>query len=181
MSETFGKRLARLRAQAKLSQRELAAAAGITHPQISRYERGASVPRLQVVMALAKALKMESEDLLHGLVPPEEKIVRYTPESMRLRFSTPSSPVESSLNSTQMKKPINRTKLEVKVIDGSDSITFKSLEDSETLTRAIQGFLRDFVSEIYFDEPDLLEALRTYMVSEVKLSFAGDNNNDNDN
>jgi transcriptional regulator with XRE-family HTH domain len=55
----MGRRLRDLRTAAKLSQAELATAAGLTAKYISQLERGAANPSLGVLNALAeKALKM---------------------------------------------------------------------------------------------------------------------------
>ena len=55
----FPARLLRLRAQAGMTQKELAKASGISLPQISRYESGTSVPRMTALVKLANALKVD--------------------------------------------------------------------------------------------------------------------------
>lgn len=59
----FGKRLARARAAANMTQRELAGAVGITWSQISRYEASKAKPRLGVLLKLAEALGVTAEEL----------------------------------------------------------------------------------------------------------------------
>jgi transcriptional regulator with XRE-family HTH domain len=66
MDELFGKRLARARASANMTQRELADVVGITWSQISRYEASKAKPRLAVLFKLADALGVTPEDLSEG-------------------------------------------------------------------------------------------------------------------
>jgi transcriptional regulator with XRE-family HTH domain len=63
MNGTFAEKLAYLRAQKGLTQRELAAEAGIAWSMISKYESGKSAPRLKVLMRLAEALGVTTESL----------------------------------------------------------------------------------------------------------------------
>ena len=63
MDALFGKRLARARASANLTQRELADVVGITWSQISRYEASKAKPRLGVLLKLADALNVTAEEL----------------------------------------------------------------------------------------------------------------------
>jgi transcriptional regulator with XRE-family HTH domain len=69
MNESFGKRLARLRAEKAMTQRDLASKAGISWSQISRYESDLAQPRLKVLMKLAEALDVHKDDLK----PPGKK------------------------------------------------------------------------------------------------------------
>lgn len=71
MSETFAEKLALLRAQRGLTQRELGAAAGIAWSMISKYESGQSMPRLKILMRLADALGVSKEDLASD--PPMDR------------------------------------------------------------------------------------------------------------
>ena len=59
----FPLKLVRLRADAGMTQRDLAAASGISVPQIGRYEAGISRPRMTALVKLAKALGVEPEAL----------------------------------------------------------------------------------------------------------------------
>lgn len=63
MNGTFAEKLAHLRAQKGLTQRELGAAAGIAWSMISKYESGKSMPRLKVLMRLADALGVSTKEL----------------------------------------------------------------------------------------------------------------------
>ncbi|MEJ5039921.1 helix-turn-helix domain-containing protein [Pseudomonas sp. B21-036] len=63
MNATFAERLAHLRAQKGLTQRELGAAAGVAWSMISKYEAGKSMPRLKVLMRLGEALGVSVEEL----------------------------------------------------------------------------------------------------------------------
>ncbi len=57
-------RLRAVRERKALSQRELAALAGMTHTQISRIETGLSEPYPSTIRKLAKALGLEPSDLM---------------------------------------------------------------------------------------------------------------------
>ncbi len=59
----FPLKLVRLRADAGMTQRDLAVASGISVPQIGRYEAGISKPRMTALVKLAKALGVEPEAL----------------------------------------------------------------------------------------------------------------------
>lgn len=56
---SFSSRLIRLRAEADMTQKDLSRAAGISVPQIGRYEMGTSVPRMNALIKLAKALHVD--------------------------------------------------------------------------------------------------------------------------
>ncbi len=66
MSKTpaFKDRLKRARTRADMSQGELARSSGIDRQLLSKYERGASEPRLEACARLAKALKCTTDYLL---------------------------------------------------------------------------------------------------------------------
>jgi len=55
--------LLRLRSEAGLTQSQLAQASGVSLPQIARYERGESNPRMTALMKLSKALGVSVESL----------------------------------------------------------------------------------------------------------------------
>jgi transcriptional regulator with XRE-family HTH domain len=59
----FPSKLARLRANAEMTQKDLAKASGISVPQIGRYETGLSSPRMTALVKLAKALGVSVESL----------------------------------------------------------------------------------------------------------------------
>ncbi len=58
-NESFPARLLRLRTKAGLSQRELAAATGITQAAYHALESGKCEPKLSTLRALASALKVK--------------------------------------------------------------------------------------------------------------------------
>lgn len=66
IDEDFGKRLAKLRLDAGLTQRDLSREAGISHTQVSRYESGIAVPRPAVLIRLATVLATTLEFLRNG-------------------------------------------------------------------------------------------------------------------
>jgi len=64
---TFGERLRALREARGLTLRELEAASGIERGTINRIERGAAVPRLDSIQALAAALNVTLSELFNGM------------------------------------------------------------------------------------------------------------------
>lgn len=67
----FPSKLVRLRADAGMTQRELAKASGLSVPQISRYEMGTSKPRMTALVKLAAALNRDVSDLANAEDQPE--------------------------------------------------------------------------------------------------------------
>lgn len=69
MPETFGNRLRDLRKKQGLNQTQLADKIGVSLLTLFRWEKGERTPRLEEIKALAKALGVSEQDLLHD--PPE--------------------------------------------------------------------------------------------------------------
>jgi len=63
-SESFGERLARLRQEAGLSQRDLAAEVNISQRMVAYYEKQTAHPPTHLLAILAKALGVSSDQLL---------------------------------------------------------------------------------------------------------------------
>jgi DNA-binding XRE family transcriptional regulator len=59
----LAKNVARLRAQAGLSQRVMAARAGIAHRRISELEAGKANPTIDTILAVARVLGVDPRDL----------------------------------------------------------------------------------------------------------------------
>lgn len=70
--EGFGERLAEIRESRGLTQAELALAVGVSRRVIAYYEQEDSQPPGAMLVDLAKALRVSSDQLL-GLKPPKEK------------------------------------------------------------------------------------------------------------
>ncbi|HBP2507883.1 TPA: helix-turn-helix transcriptional regulator [Pseudomonas aeruginosa] len=68
-----------------MTQKELAKASGMSLPQIARYERGESVPRMTALVKLAKALEVDVEDLQS----------KEEPETVDFRYSIAGGPDQS--------------------------------------------------------------------------------------
>jgi transcriptional regulator with XRE-family HTH domain len=66
----FGVRLTQFRQRARLSITQLASHAGVDYMQISRYEKGQSLPSLETAVRLAKVLEVPFEELAAGTEPP---------------------------------------------------------------------------------------------------------------
>ena len=67
----FGVRLTRAREQRKLTISELARLMGVDYMQISRYEKGQSLPSLDTAVRLARVLKVSLDQLATGSEPPD--------------------------------------------------------------------------------------------------------------
>ena len=65
----FGVRLTRYRERQHLSITQLAAQAGVDYMQISRYEKGVSLPALGVAVRLAEVLDITLDELATGSTP----------------------------------------------------------------------------------------------------------------
>jgi transcriptional regulator with XRE-family HTH domain len=68
----FGVRVTQLRERQQLSMTQLAALLGIDYMQVSRYEKGQTLPSLDTAARLAQALKVSLDELVTGSEPPEE-------------------------------------------------------------------------------------------------------------
>lgn len=75
-------RIAQLRKARRLSQAELAKAAGVSQGTISAYEHGAKEPGASVVARLAKALGVSADELLG--VKPGKPVSEMDPETRKL-------------------------------------------------------------------------------------------------
>jgi transcriptional regulator with XRE-family HTH domain len=83
-SHPFGKRLMELRVQRGLTQVQLAELIESSQRCISRYETVAELPPAQVIVELAKALKVTTDELF-GLKPPKAvPQPKQDPETKRL-------------------------------------------------------------------------------------------------
>lgn len=66
LRDVVGVRIKNLRKKAGLSQSELAERIGTDAPLISRYERGVTLPSIEVLIKLSSALKVSPAELLPG-------------------------------------------------------------------------------------------------------------------
>lgn len=71
MSIEFGRRLAYMLERNRMTQRDLAAATGLTEAAVSRYVSGAREPRAITVAKIARALDVSPQELL-GAVTNDE-------------------------------------------------------------------------------------------------------------
>lgn len=67
----FGVRLTQYRRRQRLSITELATKGGVDYMQISRYEKGQTLPSLDSAIRLARVLQVSLDELLTGSNPPE--------------------------------------------------------------------------------------------------------------
>ena len=79
----FGERLADLRADRGITQRQLAEMIGSSQRAISAYETVAEYPPTAVVVEIARALKVSADELL-GLRTPKATKAKQDPETRRL-------------------------------------------------------------------------------------------------
>jgi transcriptional regulator with XRE-family HTH domain len=62
----FARRLRALRTQRQLTQRELAQRIGVHFLQVSRYERGTTLPALETIVEMTRVLRVPADTLLFG-------------------------------------------------------------------------------------------------------------------
>jgi len=67
----LGARLTQYRKRQQLSITELANQSGVDYMQISRYEKGKTLPSLDTAIRLATVLQLSLDELLTGNNPPE--------------------------------------------------------------------------------------------------------------
>ena len=67
----FGVRVTQLRERRKLSITQLAGLLGVDYMQVSRYEKGQSLPSLDTAVRLARALEVSLDQLATGSEAPE--------------------------------------------------------------------------------------------------------------
>lgn len=87
--EGFPSKLARLRAKADMTQKDLAKASGISVPQIGRYETGLSKPRMNALIKLANALNVEVSDLQNAENEPASVSIIFDEEGTLLPANMP--------------------------------------------------------------------------------------------
>jgi transcriptional regulator with XRE-family HTH domain len=63
IKQEFGKRLAQMRKERKISQEQLAELSGLNRPYISGIEHGKRNVSLEVIVSLAKALGIQTKEL----------------------------------------------------------------------------------------------------------------------
>jgi transcriptional regulator with XRE-family HTH domain len=63
IKQEFGKRLAQMRKERKISQEQLAELSGLNRPYISGIEQGKRNVSLEVIVSLAKALGIQTKEL----------------------------------------------------------------------------------------------------------------------
>jgi len=67
----FGVRLTQYRERKQLSITELANRIGVDYMQVSRYEKGQSLPSFETAIGLAQVLEVSLDELATGNEPPE--------------------------------------------------------------------------------------------------------------
>jgi len=93
MPDNLGRRVARLRTAAGLTQADLAARLAISRVAVSHLEAGLTVPGERTVTLLAGLFKLEPHDLVAGTNYPSAKaerlpvvVTRYTEVDLQLRL-----------------------------------------------------------------------------------------------
>jgi transcriptional regulator with XRE-family HTH domain len=71
MRREFGVRLTRYRERQNLSISELARRVDVDYMQVSRYEKGQSLPSFETAIGLAQVLEVSLDELATGNEPPE--------------------------------------------------------------------------------------------------------------
>jgi putative transcriptional regulator len=67
----FGVRLTQYRRRLRLSITELARQSGVDYMQVSRYEKGETLPSLPTAIRLARVLQVSLDELFTGSNPPQ--------------------------------------------------------------------------------------------------------------
>lgn len=163
----IGKRIAERMAEQGFSESELGRRAGVPQPTVHRIITGESLsPRQLNIEKIAKALGVSANWLWTGKkdLPFPKK------SSVEEPLLIASEPAKTGSSAKRRRVRANTTKLEIKVVKNSESSsTFTSLEPEKLLRNAVQELLNDYISEIYQEEPMLVEALKTYRIAELKL------------
>ncbi|MCC0683706.1 helix-turn-helix transcriptional regulator [Clostridioides sp. ZZV15-6383] len=77
--ESLGDRIANLRKELDINQKELATKVGITEASLSRYENNLREPKSEIIVRLAKALKTSTDYLLgvneNTKISEEDKLI----------------------------------------------------------------------------------------------------------
>ena len=81
----FGVRLTQYRRRLRLSVTELANQSGVDYMQISRYEKGQTLPSLDTAIRLTRVLQVSLDELLTGSNPPEPLLFQNTRLLERMR------------------------------------------------------------------------------------------------
>lgn len=147
-----------------ISQTELGRVSGIPQPTIHRIITGESQsPRQENVLKIAKALGVSANWLWTGkqdLFPIPSTSTNKSEQSEGPAFKrAPAKPDHS------------RTKLEIKVVDHKGSRTYTSREQEKLLVQALQGFIDSYVHDLYWQDLEFIEELRTFRLAEMKLLF----------
>lgn len=72
----FGVRVTQFRERRQVSITQLANLLGVDYMQISRYEKGQTLPSLDTAVRLAKALEISLDELVTGSEPPAPPLFR---------------------------------------------------------------------------------------------------------
>ena len=72
----LGVRLTQYRQRARLSITELANRSGVDYMQVSRYEKGKTLPSLDTAVRLGRVLQVSLDELLIGSNPPEAPLFK---------------------------------------------------------------------------------------------------------
>lgn len=81
----LGVRLTRYRQRLGLSMTQLANQSGVDYMQISRYEKGQTLPSLDTAVRLSIVLKVSLDELVTGTQPPEPPMFKNEPLLERMR------------------------------------------------------------------------------------------------
>ncbi len=77
MAGTFSERLALLLQQKKMTQKNLAAKAGVTEAAMSHYLKGDRTPRASVIARIAEALDTTVDYLMNGMENDSDSEISY--------------------------------------------------------------------------------------------------------
>jgi transcriptional regulator with XRE-family HTH domain len=72
----LGVRLSQYRQRMRLSITELANQSGVNYMQISRYEKGRTLPSVETAVRISQVLRVSLDELLTGALPPEPPLFK---------------------------------------------------------------------------------------------------------
>ncbi len=130
----LGNRIALLRRQLKLSQRELAAALQISPSAVGMYEQGRRVPTAELLVAIAALFGVSTDYLLTGV--DRRRLAEALRARTRNEAGLPLSPEEAALLTDGLLRLTERKKSAIMEKNGGDAMTVEERFMQEALALA---------------------------------------------
>ena len=130
----LGNRIALLRRQSKLSQRELAAALQVSPSAVGMYEQGRRVPTAELLVAIAALFGVSTDYLLTGV--DRRRLAEALRARARNEAGLPLSPEEAALLTDGLLRLTEREKSAIMEKNGGDAMTVEERFMQEALALA---------------------------------------------